>query len=169
MQHAFGRELAIAEAAAVRRLDHAIRGREPIGRDAQALRRLVDEDAARFGRREPHGRPAVFDRLAARREALVRRRPRIARDHAHAREREAELLGGDLGKGGQDALAELDLAGHHRDRAVGIDAEPGVEHGVAGQGCPARRWPPRTECQARGASAKATVRPRLALAKRRGG
>jgi len=133
MQHAVRRELAIAEAAAVRRLDDAVGDREPLGRDAQALRRLVDEDGAHLRRREPHGRPAVFDRLAAGGETLVRRRARIARDHAHAREREAELLGGDLGKGGEHALAELDLAGHHRDRAVGIDAEPGVEHGVLGK------------------------------------
>ena len=53
--------------------------------------------------------------------------------HAHALERQVELFGRDLRKRGDDALAELDLAGEHRARAVRVDADPGVEHAVVRQ------------------------------------
>ena len=46
------------------------------------------------------------------------------------RGRDIELVGGDLAHGGEDALAQLDAAGHDRDAAVGRDAHPGVELGI---------------------------------------
>ena len=54
----------------------------------------------------------------------------VAGDHVDARERQIELLGGDLRERGQDALPELDLAGEHGGVAVGVDAQPGIEHAV---------------------------------------
>ena len=43
----------------------------------------------------------------------------------------AELFRRDLRQRGEDALAELDLAGEDGGGAVGIDAQPGIEHAVA--------------------------------------
>ena len=53
--------------------------------------------------------------------------PETMRD---ARERQVELLGRDLRERGEDALPEFDLAGEHGRGAVGVDAQPGVEHAV---------------------------------------
>ena len=53
--------------------------------------------------------------------------------------RQVELFRRDLRQRRDDALAELDLAGEDRRVAVGVDADPGVEHAVvieaAGQPC----------------------------------
>ncbi len=71
-------------------------------------------------------------------------RPVSAETIVDARERHIELLGRDLRERGHDALAELDLAGEHGDRAVGVDADPGIEHAVGLRGCRAaapRSWP----------------------------
>ena len=54
----------------------------------------------------------------------------VAGDHLDAVERQVELLGRDLGERGQDALAELDLAGEDGRGAVGVDADPAVELAV---------------------------------------
>src|SRR6185436_9907464 len=51
-----------------------------------------------------------------------------------------ELLGSDLGERRHDALPEFDLAGEHRDAAVGIDAQPGIQRAV---GLQAAREPRR--------------------------
>ncbi len=69
--------------------------------------------------------------------------PGVAGDHRDARERQVELFGRDLRERGQDALAELDLAGEDGGGAVGIDAEPGVEHAIVLQaaGKPRRLLP----------------------------
>ena len=56
-----------------------------------------------------------------------------------SRERQVELFGGDLRERGQDALAELDLAGEYRGGAVGVDAEPRIEHAVGVQAAGQRR------------------------------
>ena len=39
----------------------------------------------------------------------------------------SSFFGGDLLKGGLKTLAEFGLAGEHRDAAVGIDANPGIQ------------------------------------------
>jgi hypothetical protein len=52
---------------------------------------------------------------------------------ADALEIHVELVGRDLRERGADALAELDLAGEDGHRAVRVDAQPRVEHAVAGE------------------------------------
>src|SRR5262249_33871308 len=44
--------------------------------------------------------------------------------HPHASERDLELLGDDLRQRGENALAELDLAGKDFDQALGGELEP---------------------------------------------
>src|SRR2546421_12509448 len=54
---------------------------------------------------------------------------RVSRDQYQSLERYVELVGGDLGDGGLDALTELDLAAPHRHRAVGVEAHPAIQPG----------------------------------------
>ena len=91
----------------------------------------LEQDLARLGAGEAQRRAALLDRLAARGLPSFGVRAGVAGDHVDARERHVELFGRDLRERGEDALPELDLAGEHRDRAVGVDAEPGIEHAVA--------------------------------------
>ena len=46
---------------------------------------------------------------------------------------DVQLVGDDLGEGGQHALAEFDLAGPDEHPAVGADRQPGAEAGIVGQ------------------------------------
>ena len=69
-----------------------------------------------------------------------------------------ELFGGDLQERGLDALAEFDLAGEDRDRAVGVDADPGVE---IGRSCEAARRLWRRRCCRRASCAKASDSEKL--------
>src|SRR5262249_19613684 len=55
----------------------------------------------------------------------------VAVDDLDPLEVDIQLVGGDLGERGADALTQLDLAGEDRGRAVGIDAQPGVEAAIA--------------------------------------
>jgi len=72
----------------------------------------------------------VLHRLAARRVAFVRRACGIGSDERDARRLDDELLGRDLDQRRLDPLAELRLAGEHRDRAVRIDANPRIEQRI---------------------------------------
>ena len=69
-------------------------------------------------------RAPVLHRQAARGHALVGPNARVGRQHLHALDREAEFVGRDLRQRRADALAELDLAGAHPHRAVGVELEP---------------------------------------------
>src|SRR5882762_2608171 len=73
---------------------------------------------------------AVLDRLAAGGLAFVRSERGVAVDDIDALQIDVELVGGDLRERRADALPQLDLAGEDRDRAVGVDAQPGIEHAV---------------------------------------
>ncbi len=125
-----GGELAIADFAAVGRAHDAVGSLERIGADAEFPGGEVDQNRAHLGARHAQRRAAVLDRLAAGGLAFVRRAAGIGRDHGDLPERHIELFGRDLGKRGQDALPELDLAGKHRHLAVRTDSDPGIEHPV---------------------------------------
>ena len=64
--------------------------------------------------------------------ALVRRELGVAGAPGQAVQRHVQLLGGDLGQGGGDALADLDLADRDVDAALG-EAQPAVEARVVGE------------------------------------
>ena len=54
---------------------------------------------------------------------------RVPHDHLDRIKRRVELFGGHLGKGGDDTLSHLDLAGVAGDPAVCSDDEKGIEIG----------------------------------------
>jgi hypothetical protein len=105
----------------------------------EALRGEVEQDFAHLGAGEPQRDAAVLDRLAAGGDTLVRRLLGVAGDPVKAREWQLELLRRDLRERRRHALAELDLAGAHRGSAVGMDADPGVQHPVLRQTARQRR------------------------------
>src|SRR6266571_8164665 len=105
---------------------HADRGR----RDAELGACGVHQDVARLGAGEPHRGAALLDRLAAGGLALVGSERGIGVHDLDALQIDVELVGGDLGERGADALPQLDLAGENGDRAVRVDAQPRVEHAV---------------------------------------
>jgi hypothetical protein len=86
----------------------------------------------------------VLDGPARRRIALARPLDAVSRHHPHLLEAEVEFLGGDLGERGQDALAELDLAGGDAHGAVVLEAQPAVEARIVPEALAnAHRRPPR--------------------------
>ena len=123
--------LAIAHALAGGAQHLAVLDLDGGGLHVPRLGRDRDERGPRIGAGEAQRRAAELDRRASRRSALVRRLPRIAGDEHEPLRRDVELVAGDLAHGGQHALAQFDAAGHHRDGAVGGDAHPGVELGIA--------------------------------------
>src|SRR5207244_55744 len=54
-------------------------------------------------------------------------------DHAHPGEIDIELVGRNLGQRGDDALADLDLAGAQYNEARGIEAQPARESWIGGE------------------------------------
>ena len=60
-------------------------------------------------------------------------RPRCAAPTSGLGDVDVQLLGGHLGQRGEDALAELDLAGPHVDGAVGADPHPVAQERVGGE------------------------------------
>jgi hypothetical protein len=96
----------------------------------EPLGRKIEEDRAHLGAGQAQRRAAVLHRLAACSLALVRCLGRIAGDQPDAGERQVELLGRDLLERGEDALAELDLAGEDGSGAIGVDADPAVEPAI---------------------------------------
>src|SRR6185295_8097832 len=88
---------------------------------------------ARFRARETYRRAAVLDREAACGHSFVWRERGVSVHHANALQVDVELVGRDLRERGSDALAKLDLAGEDGDSAVGIDAQPRIQHAVVGE------------------------------------
>jgi hypothetical protein len=82
-----------------------------------------------------HGR-----RLAAGRPEVERRQLRVGHHQADAGRRHAQLLRDHLGQGRADVLADLDLAGEGRHRAVLADVQPGPD--LLGQRPPWGTLPP---------------------------
>ena len=112
--------------------DDAVGDRQRVRRRRRASGRgEIDQDRAHLGAGEAQRRAAVLDRLAAGGLAFVRATGAVSAEiDRHARQRQIEFLGRDLPERGQDALPELDLAGEDGGGAVGVDADPGVEHAV---------------------------------------
>src|SRR5262249_12090894 len=57
----------------------------------------------------------------------------VARQNAHALRFDVELLGRDLGQGGEHPLPELDLAGRKPHGPVRLEADPAIEPRVVGE------------------------------------
>ena len=106
---------------------------------AQLARRRGQQDLACLRAREAQRGAALLDGETAGGLTLVRRTRGVAVDDVDPLEVDVELVGGDLGQCGADALAQLDLAGEDRHGAVGIDPQPGVETAVAVEAARQRR------------------------------
>src|SRR3984957_13632398 len=89
--------------------------------------RLRDQKLAGLrGRVEDRG-AAVLHGMAASRIALIGGTAGIGGDDRQRLEGNIEFFGGDLLKGSLEALTEFGFAGEHRDAAIGVDTNPGVE------------------------------------------
>ncbi len=119
--------VAVAHALAGRPEHHAVLDLDGLRGHVPGLGGDADQGGARIGTGKAERSAAELDGERAGRDALVRRLRRIAGDQHQPFGRHVELVGGDLAHGGEDALAQLDAAGHDRDAAVGRDPHPGVE------------------------------------------
>ena len=130
-------------------LEHAVVDQFPVGRlgaGGVADRAVVDAEGggahpqfggggleqhvAHLGAGVAQRCAAVLDRLTAGRHAFVGREGGVAGNHFDALQVDVKFVGDDLCQRRGDALAQLDLAGEHGDRAIGVDRQPAVEHAV---------------------------------------
>ena len=72
---------------------------------------------------------AVLHRVTAGGVTLVWGQRGVRRDQMHGVRRHVQLFRRDLDQRGLDALSQFRLAGKDGDRAVGVDPDPGIEHG----------------------------------------
>ncbi len=133
VQHLALDQLAVTCAAAATG-DGAVAGGKCLGRDAPAPRGLRHQQLAHLRRGIEDRRAAVLERIASGRVALVGRERRIGGHDRDRIEGNRELFRGDLLQRGAHALAQLALAGEYRDGPVGPDADPRIEHRIAGEG-----------------------------------
>ncbi|MDB5954512.1 MAG: hypothetical protein JWP60_1120 [Ramlibacter sp.] len=133
VQHVAGDQFAIADAAAVRRLEGAVAHLQLLGGDAQALCGQAREDHSHLGRGIADGSAAVLHGVAAGGVALVGGARSVRGDDRQPRRVDHQFLGGDLHQGRLDALAQFGLAGEDGDPAIGADLDPAVEEGQLGE------------------------------------
>ena len=87
----------------------------------------LDQTLARGRRRLADLHAAALDAVRAGGAALIGRQRGVALDELDLVDPDAELLGGDLRERNAQALAEIDLAGKDRDRAVAVDRKESVD------------------------------------------
>ncbi len=109
-------ELPVAGADIAGTGDGAVPDVERVDPDAQLIGRGGQEDLPDLGTGLPDGTAGLLHRKAARGDALVGATRRRGANHLHAADIDIELVGGDLGQRGHDALPDLDLS--RRDRHV---------------------------------------------------
>ena len=108
-------------------MDDPVGHREPLGRDAELGRGLIDHQAARLGRHlaQVHAGARHAGRGAG--AAHVHRAAGVAHDEVDAVERHVEFLGDHLRDRCAEPLAAVDLAVVGGDRAVLVDGDIGIE------------------------------------------
>ena len=109
---------------------HAVFHLEVGQRHFQPRRRGFEINRPRLGAGVAQRGARFLHRHAARGDLLVRAGGGAGGHHAHACKGQVEFFGGDLRQGGDDALADFDLAGVHRHAAVGVEFEPLPEAAV---------------------------------------
>ena len=110
--------------------DSAITDGQLICRNTQAHGCSLHQNIPRLRRREMQRGSALLHRLAAGGHAFIRTTRGVRGNHFDALVIDIEFIGGDLGERGQDALPQLHLAGKNGHRAVGINAQPAIEHAI---------------------------------------
>ena len=126
------------------RMDGAVIDLQRGGIDVEQARGAREQMAPR-GRRGPAHRLArLGHRIAAGRDALVRREPGLGPHGLHPGEVDVELVGDEQRHRGRDALADIDLAAAHDHSLPGAEGNPVVEGGVVLEARVRRhRRPPR--------------------------
>ncbi len=89
--------------------DLALDDDKVLDRQIQPLGRLFDQPSPRLGGGLAQGYGGELDRLAGGGVALVRGPGRVAQHHLDLTQGQVQLLGDDLGKGGADAGAQVDV------------------------------------------------------------
>jgi hypothetical protein len=135
----FGGEFRKVQPAPVRRRDRAVGHAQRFRPCTEPERGRLDEQRPRGGGGEPDRGGGILHRVAAGGVALVGGQLGVGGDQAQDRRIEAELLRGDLDQRRLDPLAEFGLAGEHRDAAVRIEADPGIDPRRLGEAAGQRR------------------------------
>ncbi len=117
-------QLPVAGAQVARAGDGAVPHLQALRGHPQPLARRVQEGGARLRAGIAQRHAGMLDGIAARGHPLVGAGGRAGRHHAHARDVDIELVGDDLGNGGQDALPDLDLAGKYLHDPFWAEAQP---------------------------------------------
>ncbi len=107
--------------------DHAVDDHQLGGRDAELLRRALDQRMAGGRRGTAQLAAALRNRQVGAGDPLVRRGRGVAHHHLDALERDVELVGRHLRHRGLGTGAEVDLAGVDGDSAVSPDADERVD------------------------------------------
>ncbi len=107
--------------------NHPIAHGEALSRDAQILAGLRQQDIPRLGSGIADGVAGGLQRHAAAGVPFVGRPCRIGHHGAHALQGDIQLLGGDHSHRRAQVLAQLGLAAEHRHRAIGVEANPGIQ------------------------------------------
>ena len=99
----------------------------------EAIRDIAKKERPHLGADQANGAARYGNRIAARGESLPRAGRRLARDDPQPRRGDIQLFSGDLRQRGEDALADLDLAGRKPHAARFLEADPCAEQRIVQQ------------------------------------
>jgi len=118
---------------ATRAHETAVLDGEGLDRASEPVRDMAKKGRPHLGADEANGGARDRDRIAARGKAFPRTRRSLPGDDAQPRRGDVQLLGRDLRQGGEDALADFDLAGRKPHAARFLEADPGPEQRIVEQ------------------------------------
>jgi len=99
----------------------------------EAIRDIAKKERPHLGADQANGAARYGNRIAARGESLPRTGRRLARNDPQPGRGDIQLFSGDLRQRGEDALADLDLAGRKPHAARFLEADPGAEQRIVQQ------------------------------------
>ena len=99
----------------------------------EAIRDIAKKERPYLGADQANGAARYGNRIAARGESLPRAGRGLARDDPQPGRGDIQLFSGDLRQRGEDALADLDLAGRKPHAARFLEADPCAEQRIVQQ------------------------------------
>ncbi len=127
MQHVGHDQFAVSKPASVRRDHGPVFGPEIVGRQIPTSCGFRDQQLAHLRGSVLDRGAAVLHRMTAGSITLIGGELRVGGDDLQRRKGNVEFFSRDLLERGLEPLAELNLASEYRDRAIGIDPDPGIE------------------------------------------
>ena len=127
MQHADRDQFAVAQPLSVGRNHRTVFSAQIFSRQTETPRGFREQKFTRLRGRVLNRGAAVLHGMAAGGVLFVGGQVRIGCDDFERFKSNVQLLSRDLLEGRLESLAEFGLAGEHRDAAVGIDANPGIQ------------------------------------------